>query len=185
VNLNANQRQIEKAIRSEVPGLLAGLSTEKKLQLIQFLEGRMGDHAFVRGPDDQDVASMQAQVTSSPVPPAELLEGYNAAIQDGAQRLFALVETQSDHRQKIEIKVVDGQSKRSDRGQIFAFILALSFGGVAVYFATIGQAVLAGTVLTTTIGGIVTTFLLGQKNQQRNLDLKDPTRAANPNQLRS
>jgi uncharacterized membrane protein len=179
VNLDANQREIEKAIRQEKPGLLDGLPADKKLQLIQFLEGWKGEQ------QPQQVVSMQAQFTSSPVPPAELLEGYNSAIPNGAERLFTLVEAQSIHRQKIESKVVDGQSKRSDRGQVFAFILALCFGGVAVYFAAIGQSVLAGTVLTTTIGGMLTTFLLGQRNQHRNLDNKIPNKGANQNRPKS
>jgi len=171
VKLNANQRQLEKAIRHETPGLLNGLPGEKKLQLIEFLEGRISPQQA-----QQVVVTTQSQITSSPVPPAQLLEGYNAAIPNGAERLFALVEAQSAHRQKIESTVVDSQAKRSDLGQKFAFTLALCFGAMAVYFASIGQAALAGTVLSVTIGGMVTTFVLGQKNQQQNLDKKAPNK---------
>lgn len=169
MSLDPNQRQIEKAIRQEKPALLKGLPGDKKQQLIEFLQSRIPATSG-------QVVVTQSQITSSPVPPAELLEGYNAAIPNGAERLFSLVEAQSAHRQKIETVIVDAQAKRSDRGQIFAFLLALFFGGIAIYFAKIDQPWLAGTALTTTIGSILATFVLGQKNQERNLDKKAPNK---------
>lgn len=168
MRLDSHQRQLEKSIRHETPGLLNGLPGDKKRQLIEFLEAKLND-----APSGQMVVT-QSQITSSPVPPAELLEGYNAAIPNGAERLFAMVEGQSAHRQKIEILVVGSQSARSDRGQKFAFILALILIGLAAYFGAIGLEKLAATVLTVTLGAIVTTFIMGQKNQQQNLDKKAP-----------
>ena len=118
---------------------------------------------------------MQTQVvTSGPVPPAELLEGYNRAIPNGADRLFTLVEEQSSHRQKIELLVVERQASRSDRGQIFGVALAILFGLLSGFFAFLHEPWLAGITLSTTIGSLVATFVLGQKNQLRNLDKKEP-----------
>ena len=91
MSLDAHQRQLEKAIRQEKPALLKGLPGEKKQQLIEFLQSRIPAGSG-------QVVVTQSQITSSPVPPAELLEGYNAAIPNGAERLFSLVETQSAHR---------------------------------------------------------------------------------------
>ena len=173
MSLDANQRQLEKSIRHETPGLLKGMAGDKKKQLIEFLQAKLAE-----AQPGQVVMATQSQITTSPVPPAELLEGYNATIPNGAERLFTLVEGQSAHRQSIETKVVDAQAKRSDRGQIFAFILAIVFAGLAAYFGAIGQAWLAGEVLTVTIGAIITTFIMGQKNQQQNLDKKAPGKPA-------
>ena len=172
MSLDANQRQLEKSIRHETPGLLKGMPGDKKKQLIEFLQAKL-----VEAQPGQMVVT-QSQITTSPVPPAELLEGYNATIPNGAERLFTLVEGQSAHRQKIETLVVGAQAKRSDRGQMFAFILAIVFAGLAAYFGAIGQVWLAGEVLTVTIGAIVTTFIMGQKNQQQNLDKKAPDKPA-------
>ncbi|MEQ1860219.1 MAG: DUF2335 domain-containing protein [Chthoniobacteraceae bacterium] len=161
------EKQLEKLVRETKPGLLKNLPGEKKQQILELLQA-------LSPPIGESVVVQQSRLTTSPVPPAELLQGYSAAFENGAERLFKLVEQQSDHRHKIEAKVVDSQIEQSRRGQILAFILALLFGALGLYFGIIGQVWLAGTVLTTTVGGLVTTFLVGRKNQDRNLDKKAP-----------
>jgi uncharacterized membrane protein len=160
-------KQIEKVVRREKPQLLKSLPGDKKQDLIELLS------RWDAGSGGKMV--VQQQITSSPVPPAELLAGYNSAFPDGADRLFTLVEKQSEHRQQIEARMISHQCALASRGQWFAFGLAVIFGGIGVCFAWINQPWLAGTVFTTTIGGLVATFLLGQKKQERSLDRKTPS----------
>ena len=128
-------------------------------------------------PSGDEHVVVQTQVTtSSPVPPAELLQGYNAAFPNGGERLFQLVENQSSHRQTIEAKVVGEQLAQSKRGQLFAFVLALVFGGMGVYCAIIGQAAVACMIFGTTIGGLVYVFVKGQSSQTKSLEKKNPDR---------
>lgn len=169
MSLTAEQKQLEKALRKESPGLLSGLPGEKKKQLIEVLQTRIPP-----GMRGGHVTVTQAQMTSSPVPPAELLEGYNSAFPDGANRLFSLVENQSAHRQRLEDKMTSGQLLLSSRGQLYAFILALSFGAIGCFLAVRGQTTVAVTIFTTTILGLVGVFVAGQVNQKRNLDNKAP-----------
>jgi uncharacterized membrane protein len=122
----------------------------------------------------QAIISQSIRATSGPVPPAELLEGYNRAIPDGANRLFTLVENQSVHRQQLENRIITVQNRVTVRGQWFAFLLTLLLTGVAGYFGYRGQDWLAGTIFTTTIAGVATVFLAGRHAQKRNLDEKAP-----------
>ncbi len=168
MSLSPAQRQLEKQIKSQRPALLAGLPGEKKRQFLEFFQA-----VLATNPQTQ-VVQTQVTTSSSPVPPAELLAGYNQAFENGAERLFTLVEKQSEHRQKIEEIAISWQVKASSRGQLFAFILALIFGAIGAFFGYRGQDWLAGGLFTTTIGGLAYTFLTGQKFQQRNLDKKAP-----------
>lgn len=120
------------------------------------------------------VVTHQTQLTTSPVPPADLLLGYNAAIPDGANRLFTLVENQSQHRQTLETNITTRQFTLSQRGQTFAFILAAGFGIAGFILALMGQKEVAIAIYTTTVIGLASVFIAGQWNQKRNLDQKAP-----------
>jgi uncharacterized membrane protein len=165
-------QQLEKQVRRKFPGLLNNLPGDKKQQLLDFLRQQPLEV-------DQAAASIVHQsirTTTSPVPPAELLEGYNRAIPDGANRLFTLVENQSDHRQQLERQMITVQNIVTVRGQMFAFFLTLLLTGVAAYFGYHGQDWLAGGIFTTTIAAVATVFLAGRHAQKRNLDAKAPRR---------
>lgn len=169
--MSADQ-QLEKQVRRQFPGLLNNLPGEKKRQILDFLRQQPLEV-------EQAAASMVHQsirTTTSPVPPAELLEGYNRAIPDGANRLFTLVENQSEHRQQLEKGMITVQNRVTVRGQVFAFVLTLFLTGIASYFGYRGQEWLAGTIFTPTIVGVATVFLAGRHAQKRNLDAKAPRR---------
>lgn len=169
MNRTEEQKRLERFVKSQQPTLLRNLPGEKKLQLFELLKAVAPEAS-----GGEIVLTQQVTHTSSPVPPAELLMGYNSAFEGGAERLFSMVEKQANHRQSIETKVVDGQAGRSQIGQIFAFVLALAFGGIGLYLGIIGERWLAGGIFTTTIGGLVATFIYGQHQQTRNLDKKAP-----------
>jgi uncharacterized membrane protein len=163
----ADQRQLEKLIRKERPGLLNNLPGDKKRQLLEILSTRID-------PAAPGTILTQTQVTTSPVPPAELLYGYNNAFPDGANRLFTLVENQSQHRQQLEDKITSGQLALSRRGQVFAFILAIFLTSTGTLLALKEQKEVAITIFTTTVVGLASVFIVGQWNQKRNLDQKTP-----------
>lgn len=174
MKLTPQERALEKIVRKEQPGLLDNLSAEKKQKLLRFLQSLP--------PEQMEgklvLTQTTTQITSSPVPPAELLHGYNSAFPDGANRLFTLVENQSAHRQRIESIVVNEQLAQSKRGQIFALISAIFFGSLAAYLAVQGSEKLAGTIITVLIMSLVGAFMWGKKSQERSLDKKNPDRHA-------
>ncbi|HEX4083443.1 MAG TPA: DUF2335 domain-containing protein [Chthoniobacteraceae bacterium] len=167
--MTPEQRQLEKVVRTENPELLKGLPGPKKEEILNFISRK------VPGIASGEISQTTTITASSyPVPPAELLEGYNHAIPDGANRLFTLVEGQSRHRQYIEKSVVATQNSVTRLGQIFGFILVLILTAVGTYLGATGHDGLAGTVFATTIIGVATTFVLGRKAQVRSLDQKAP-----------
>ena len=115
-----------------------------------------------KAPSSQSQSNMQRTQTrmlaasySSPIPPAEQVRQYEDVCPGAADRILAMAEAQSRHRQEIEKKVISSGAKNSLLGVIFAFILGLStvFGGVLLAFnglawpgALLGSAGLVGLV---------------------------------------
>ena len=170
--MSADQ-QLEKQVRKEFPGLLNNLPGDKKKQILDFLRAQP---AVASQEAAAAVVHQSITATSGPVPPAELLAGYNREIPDGANRLFMLVEQQSQHRQQLENRIIKTQNAVTVRGQWFAFILVLLLTGVATYFGWNNQEWLAGGIFTTTIAGVAAVFLAGRRAQKRSLDAKAPRR---------
>lgn len=73
---------------------------------------------------------------SGPLPPPGLLAKYNEVIPNGAERIVAMAERQSTHRESLEAQVVAGNVASQKRGSIFAFIICLValIGGFALLF---------------------------------------------------
>lgn len=170
MKLTPSDRVLEKAVRKEHPGLLDNLPGDKKKHVLQVLSGQIQP-----GPEERVLVQTQV-TTSSPVPPAELLLGYNSAFENGGERLFRLVENQSTHRQTAETKVIDAQIQQSARGQMFAFIIALVFGIMGLVLAIMNHPGVAGTIFGTTVVGLVIAFITGQRSQTKSLDKKNPDR---------
>ena len=109
---------------------------------------------------------------SGPIPPPEILKGYNDIIDGGANRILIMTEMQLSHRISLEKDVIKQQQKQSGRGQIFGFITAIIGILVAAVLALYGHETVAGIFGTTTIIGLVAVFVIGKKEQQKNLEGK-------------
>jgi uncharacterized membrane protein len=153
-------KELEMLVQSAAPDLLKGLPSNKKSQLLHVV----------------GVLVEQQQSYSGPTPPHEMLEGYNRAIPDGGDRLFRLVEGQTNHRQALENRVVDGQLKESGRGQIFAFILALLTLGIGTAAFLTDHDTVAGVIFGTTVISLTGVFIAGKLSQKKDLEKKRPPR---------
>lgn len=80
-----------------------------------------------RGPQSASIEQtrLQAEFFSGPLPPPSLLAKYNDAIPDGAERILAMAERQSKHREILEAQVVAGNIAGQARGSHYAFIICL------------------------------------------------------------
>ncbi len=110
---------------------------------------------------------------SGPIPPPEILKGYNAVVKDGGERIVSMAEKQSNHRMQLEDHAIKEELKQSRLGQVFGFILGLVGFGLATTLAMFGHEAIAGIFGTTTIIGLVTVFVLGKRAQQKDLADKD------------
>src|SRR5262249_35575316 len=74
----------------------------------------------------QLVKTATVRVTyEAPLPPPNMMQAYEEILPGSADRIIAMAERQSVHRQGMETNVVHSNSVTERRGQIFAFILGL------------------------------------------------------------
>jgi uncharacterized membrane protein len=79
-----------------------------------------------------------------PIPPPEILEGYEKILPGLADRIMTMAETQLTHRHGLERGVILFDKIKSMIGLCFAFLIVVGGFGAAVYLALHGQAVTAG-----------------------------------------
>lgn len=121
-----------------------------------------------------------AAAFSGPLPPPNVLSGYEDVLPGAADRIISMAEKQSEHRQELErlgtaasIDAMKRQFQEARCGQICAVIVALALIGGGVYLAKIGHpwegtAMGGGGV----IGGVglqalVGTFLKGRSDDSK------------------
>lgn len=93
-------------------------------------------------------------------PHPRLMKGWDEVVSGSAVRIFDRFEKQSDHRMKIEVRVVRANNFKQYTGPVFAFIIAMTalFGGI--YTALQGHPFLGGSLSFAGLGTIVGAFLV-------------------------
>ena len=132
--------------------IIKGLPVEKQAKLAVF----MSKTSSFRGP----------------IPPPEILKGYDEIMNGGADRILTMTEQQLSHRISLEKDVVKQQQKQSGRGQVMGFILATLCLASSTFLGFTGHDTLAGIIGTTTILGLTATFVLGKIRQDKDLNEK-------------
>lgn len=123
-------------------------------------------HAFL------GISVRKASSFSGPIPPPEVLKGYNSIIKDGAERIIAMAEKQSAHRMQLEDHAIKEELKQSRLGQIFGFTIGLTGMVIAAVLAILGHEATAGIFGTTLIIGLVAVFVHGKRLQQKDMSNK-------------
>lgn len=103
---------------------------------------------------------------SSPLPPASEMEHYEAIYPGFTKILMERYVKQSEHRMELENKVIDSGIKNTSRGQIFAFILALttiSIGAFLLYLNKDAYGILSILGALATLVGV---FIYGNKSKK-------------------
>ena len=63
---------------------------------------------------------------TGPLPPPQILEQYNAAMPDGAERVFKMAEAERDHRHKRDMILIDERKRQGKWGQVIASVTVLA-----------------------------------------------------------
>ncbi len=113
------------------------------------------------------------KIHSGPLPPLELIEGYENLHPGSAKLIFEIFEKQSLHRMKMEDTVITTQQIQSGRGQNYALIVALSFLFVAGLCVLMGHDVAGGVLGSVDVLGIVTVFITGNAKKGNSLKQKE------------
>lgn len=71
------------------------------------------------------VAKVMQSEFSGPIPPPNMIKGYEAILPGAADRIMTMAEKQSSHRQEMERKIVSTESRDSLLGILFAFTLGI------------------------------------------------------------
>ncbi len=100
---------------------------------------------------------------SGPIPPPNIIAGYENVVPGAADRIISMAETQARHRQTLETLEVKTEARDSLLGILFAFILGIgSITACIVIVIKVPQnaGAIAGSLLGVTgIGSIVSAFL--------------------------
>ncbi len=122
--------------------------------------------------------ALSLQITeecSGPLPPPEQLIKYDEALPGLAERIVVMTEHQSAHRMELEKSVVYAELRQSAVGQIAAFALAVLFLAGALAATLNGHDTVGAALGTTTVLGLVATFIAGKREQKADLEEKSPS----------
>jgi uncharacterized membrane protein len=119
-------------------------------------------------PDTQAGLVIQAATAfSGPLPPPHLLEKYNEIIPNGAERIMAMAEKQSAHREHLEAHVINGNVASQTRGSYFSFIISL----VAIVGGFIlieqGKSATGLAAIITSLASLVGVFVYSKHEQKK------------------
>ena len=96
-----------------------------------------------------------------------MLEKYNEVLPGAAERILAMAERQSAHRQELEKTVINGHVKSERLGAILGFILSLVVvcGGFSLIYngmATVGSAIVISDLV-----ALAGAYAYGRKMQKK------------------
>lgn len=81
---------------------------------------------------------MEATITSGPLPQPQMVREYEDILSGSTDRIIKMAEQQAAHRQRWEMKSLEGAQKATSRSQWFGFVAALAAIGAATYLAANG-----------------------------------------------
>jgi uncharacterized membrane protein len=114
----------------------------------------------------------QQQQFAGPIPPPDILQGYENVLQGAAERIVAMAERQAAHRQYLERKIVEDGSQRANIGMWLGFVIAVVVLAVSAALIWTGYG-WQGTVLGSfDVVGLATVFVVGRAGQRRELEEK-------------
>jgi uncharacterized membrane protein len=100
-----------------------------------------------------------AEMYVGPIPPASEMQKYEEICPGLSNRIMAMAESQSSHRQQIELIVIKTSSRNSTLGVVFAFIIAIAFllvGGFCIYLdKTLIGSLFGGVGLSAVVGAFI------------------------------
>jgi len=160
--LEENPATLSSVLEEIAPGTLHKLNNSQRRKLASVsLQAVVEQHTLTQ------------QSFSGPLPHPEILEGYGRIVEGGAERVIAMAERQSEHRQKLEVKAISSQLQESGKGQLFGFCLGILgiLGSTAVGIFghwAVGVAIAAGA-----LGTLTASFIFGKASQRKDLQQKN------------
>ncbi|HET8575347.1 MAG TPA: DUF2335 domain-containing protein [Candidatus Paceibacterota bacterium] len=108
-----------------------------------------------------DLVSSSTELFSGPLPHPYILSRYEQIVPGAAERILAMAEKQSAHRQSLEAQTVKSDNLKSTLGVVFAFVIVLLGFALAAYTAINGREIFASVLGAGLLVGLVSTFIYG------------------------
>lgn len=109
---------------------------------------------------------------SGPLPPPDVLRGYEDACPGAAERILAMAEKQADHRRAMETRNQTQGGRREWLGMILGFLVAMSAIGGGVYLIRHGSQAEGLTSIIVALGGLVGVFIYARNAKVKELARK-------------
>jgi uncharacterized membrane protein len=106
---------------------------------------------------------------SGPLPPPEILIKYNEAVPGGAERIIAMAERQSEHRQELEKKVIETNCATQRTGPVYGFIICMTAILGGIYLIRVGKSPEGLGSIIAALVSLATVFIVGRVKQQKEL----------------
>ena len=114
------------------------------------------------------VTSVSAEF-AGPIPHPSILEKYDRVVPGSAERILAMAERQSAHRIELEGLVIRSDIRKSERGQSFGLVVAISGLAAAVALGLAGHGIAGGVVGSVDLVALVGVFVLGRQQKTKAL----------------
>lgn len=109
---------------------------------------------------------------SGPLPPPEILEKYEKAFPGSAKRIFDQFESQSDHRRKVEWRVVKSDTFAQIFGLVSGFILGMIALGGGLVLVYLGRSITGFSAFFLALASFVGVYIYGKHSQMAELKSK-------------
>ena len=142
---------------------MSEMKSEGELEVLSKQEAEDQNEKVQKEQVREVVAQVIQSEFSGPIPPPNIIKGYEEILPGSADRIIAMAECQARHRQEMERKIIYTESRDSLLGILFAFVLgvgSITAAIVMVCLAPENGGAIAGSVLGVTgIGSIIATFI--------------------------
>ncbi|MBW1721272.1 MAG: DUF2335 domain-containing protein [Deltaproteobacteria bacterium] len=109
------------------------------------------------------IAQISGTRFAGPIPPPDLLKGYDDIIPGAAERILRMAEEEAAYAHRMNQLTLELSAKEVKRGQVSGFGVAIAAFIVATVALFLGLEKAAMTIGGTTIVGLVTVFVTGRK----------------------
>lgn len=128
------------------------------------------------------VQRVEAAYFSGPIPPPDTLARYNDIVPNGAERLLAMAEKQSTHREELEAQVVRGNISSQRLGSTYAFIISLVAVAGGIWLIHEGKSVTGLAAIIIDLATLAGVFVFSRNKQSQERIRKEDALAKRRNQ---
>ena len=118
------------------------------------------------------VAQVTTQIHQGPLPAPESLEKYDNVCPGAANRIIAMAENQSAHRQRMETIVIKGGARNATFGLVAGFLLGVFGIACGTWLISIDKSIQGFITMLGSIGSLAGVFIYGKERSIKELERK-------------